>query len=432
MALNNWKEVKLGDLIESISIKHRFDKDKLIFLNTSDVLEGKILHEEYSDVDKMPGQAKKSISKGDILFSEIRPKNKRFAFVEIEADDYVVSTKLMVLRQKSNNADMKFLYHFLTSEKTLNYLQMIAEGRSGTFPQITFSELKNITIKLPSIIEQKNISHFLENIESKIKTNNQINQKLEEMSQAIFKKWFVDFDFPNKNGNPYKTCGGKMIESVLGMIPEGWSIKTIDEITSLIIDHRGKTPKKLGGEWEESGFPAISAKNIKNNRIVKKDDIKFINHDLYSKWMKDPLNEGDILMTSEAPLGEYLYLGELENFCLSQRLFGIRANPNIISPSVLYLSLNSTRIIENIKNRATGSTVTGIRQAELRKVPIIIPPLDLQNKITELLDGCLKKVYLNEKENDKLQEIRDTLLPKLMSGEIQLPLEMDDVVLNGG
>ena len=148
MSCNEWKLVYLGELIDSVSKRHAFNKDKIIFLNTSDVLEGKILHNNYSDVVDLPGQAKKSIQKDDILFSEIRPKNKRFAYVNFNAEDYVVSTKLMVLRKKSLEIDNMFLYYFLTWDKTLEYLQMIAETRSGTFPQITYNELKNIRVNL--------------------------------------------------------------------------------------------------------------------------------------------------------------------------------------------------------------------------------------------------------------------------------------------
>lgn len=178
MSFNEWKEFKLGELIDSISIKHNFNKEKLIFLNTSDVLDGKVLHSNYSEIDGMPGQAKKSIKKDDILFSEIRPKNKRFAYIDFDAEDYVVSTKLMVLRKKSSFIDNSFLYKYLTSDKMLNYLQVIAEGRSGTFPQITFSELKNIEIKLPPLKEQQVIGQILTYIDRKIEINNKINHNL--------------------------------------------------------------------------------------------------------------------------------------------------------------------------------------------------------------------------------------------------------------
>jgi type I restriction enzyme S subunit len=136
------------ELVDSISVKHSFNNDKVIFLNTSDVYDGKVLHDNCSTVSGLPGQAKKSIKKGDILFTEIRPANKRFAFIDFEADDYVVSTKLMVLRSK-NVLDTAIVYLFLKQQDTLNYLQMLAESRSGTFPQITFDHLKTVEIFVP-------------------------------------------------------------------------------------------------------------------------------------------------------------------------------------------------------------------------------------------------------------------------------------------
>ena len=135
-----WKLEKLGNVIESFSKKHDFRKEELIFFNTSDILEGEFLHSNYMNINKMPGQAKKKIQKGDILYSEIRPKNKRYALVRIDAEDYVVSTKLMVLRLRTNNFPPYRLYHFLTEKDFIKELQFSAEGRSGTFPQITFEE----------------------------------------------------------------------------------------------------------------------------------------------------------------------------------------------------------------------------------------------------------------------------------------------------
>lgn len=135
-----WEVELLGKLMESFSKTHPFKKDKLIFFNTSDILDGKFLHSNYMNVCEMPGQAKKQIRKGDILFSEIRPNNKRYAIVRVEADDYVVSTKLMVLRRKTNMFSAYRLYQFLTQESFIAELQQSAEGRSGTFPQITFEE----------------------------------------------------------------------------------------------------------------------------------------------------------------------------------------------------------------------------------------------------------------------------------------------------
>lgn len=136
-----WRMGALGEVIDSYSKTHKFNKNKLVFLNTSDVLDGKIILHDYSEIETMPGQAKKEIANGDILFSEIRPANKRFALVREEhPEDFVVSTKLMVLRTKKNRYEYGNLkvYFYLTLPEVLDDLQKQADGSSGTFPQITF------------------------------------------------------------------------------------------------------------------------------------------------------------------------------------------------------------------------------------------------------------------------------------------------------
>ena len=149
--------MQLSDLCTSITKTISKNKKEAIFLNTGDILQGKILHRNYSKVSELPGQAKKTVMNNDILFSEIRPKNCRFAYVSDEkADDFVVSTKLMVIRA-NNQINSKFLYYYLTSQKTLNHLQELAEARSGTFPQITFEEIKSLKIDLPTKEIQQHI-----------------------------------------------------------------------------------------------------------------------------------------------------------------------------------------------------------------------------------------------------------------------------------
>lgn len=151
--------MRLKKVLNSISNTYSFaNKSKVIFLNTGDILAGKILHSIYSEPAHLPGQAKKSIANNDILFSEIRPANQRFALVDVEnPTDYVVSTKLMVLRCFNPNYDVKYVYDYLTQPRILDELQTLAESRSGTFPQITFSEIENLEIPEISIEEQRYI-----------------------------------------------------------------------------------------------------------------------------------------------------------------------------------------------------------------------------------------------------------------------------------
>lgn len=164
------KQLLLGELIDSVSITHKFPSDKVVFLNTSDVYLGNVLVHEPVDIYSLPGQAKKSIQKNDILFSEIRPANRRFAYIDFDATNYVVSTKLMVLRSK-NVMSQAFIYFYLTNSQTLNWLQVLAESRSGTFPQITFDQLKDLKINIPSNAILKGSIKWCETAIEKLKLN---------------------------------------------------------------------------------------------------------------------------------------------------------------------------------------------------------------------------------------------------------------------
>jgi type I restriction enzyme S subunit len=167
---DGWRLEKLGNLCKSVSKTHSFDKNNLIFLNTGDVDKGLFLHSSYSPVRDMPGQAKKSIQQGDILYSEIRPVNRHFAYVNFDSCDYVVSTKLMVIR--TNGIDSRRLYHYLTSEDIIAELQVEAESRSGTFPQIRFENIQQMDILLATPDIEDNFVALLHNIYAVIDANN--------------------------------------------------------------------------------------------------------------------------------------------------------------------------------------------------------------------------------------------------------------------
>lgn len=183
---DDWKIISLGKLCDSISKKHKFNKDELIFLNTGDVENGMILHNNYSEVSQMPGQAKKSIAINDILYSEIRPINKHFAYVNFVADDYVVSTKLMVLRAKGLSP--RRLYQFLTMPDTLKELQVEAESRSGTFPQIRFDNIQQLEMIVASEQVEKEYSERLNTIYSMIDTNNSETKRLLALRDTLLPK----------------------------------------------------------------------------------------------------------------------------------------------------------------------------------------------------------------------------------------------------
>ena len=178
-----WHYSMLGDLCKSVSVTHNFNTDRLIFLNTGDIEDGQFLHSEYMAVADMPGQAKKTIMPNDILYSEIRPINRHFAYVDFQADNYVVSTKLMVIRANSFNS--RRLYHFLTLQDTLEELQMQAESRSGTFPQIRFENISKLPILIADSNTETAFITLLHAAYNQIEHNNSENKKLSELRNSL-------------------------------------------------------------------------------------------------------------------------------------------------------------------------------------------------------------------------------------------------------
>ena len=212
-----WKEYTIGDLCDTISDTYKRNDEEVILINTSDVLDGNVLNHKAVKNKNLKGQFKKTFRHNDILYSEIRPANKRFAFVDFDnTEKYIASTKLMVLRAHEDVVLPQYLFAILKSQKVIETLQHLAETRSGTFPQITFSsELAPMNVMLPDIVTQKQIIAILSVIECKIKLNNEINANLEQQAQAIFKSWFVDFE-------PFG-----------GTIPETWFMAKLGDIASI-------------------------------------------------------------------------------------------------------------------------------------------------------------------------------------------------------
>ncbi|MEM8514445.1 type I restriction enzyme S subunit [Massilia sp. MP_M2] len=186
--------------------------------------------------------------------------------------------------------------------------------------------------------------------------------------------------------------------------------RRIDEVIEDVIDRRGITPLKLGGDFVERGHRVISAKLIKNGRIVLDADVpRFVDASVYSKWMKTPLRVGDVIMTSEAPLGELAYLGRDKDWCLGQRLFALRPRQGVIDGRFLYYALQTNRVRDDIFGRATGTTVQGIRQAELRKVKIPVPSLSDQIQASSILGALDDRITILREANATLEEIAQAL-----------------------
>lgn len=193
--MSEWVECKIGDVCSSISDTYRGDAKEVVLINTSDVLEGECLNHLKTPNKNLKGQFKKVFQKDDILYSEIRPANKRFAYIDFDPKDYIASTKLMVIRH-NERIYPRYLFYILKSQNIIDELQLLAESRSGTFPQITFGELARLPINLPPLSEQKQILSILDALDKKIGNSKRITEILEQQTQMLFDYWISNENMP--------------------------------------------------------------------------------------------------------------------------------------------------------------------------------------------------------------------------------------------
>lgn len=378
-----WKEVDICQLCDSVSETYKGNASEVVLINTSDVLDGKCLNHEYVPNKKLKGQFKKTFKKGDILYSEIRPANKRFCFVDFEPKDYIASTKLMVLRAH-DDVDPQYLYQILRSNDTLAQLQMLAESRSGTFPQITYSELSNIMVSLPSQKAQKNIVSILSSLDRKIELNNKINADLEEMAQAIFKNWFVDFE-------PF--IPRKFVDSELGMIPEGWKVGLLGELCNF---KRGKN--LLTKNAIDEGVPVVAG-------------------GLEPSCYHNVANTGAPVITVSGS-------GANAGFMRMYHVPVWASDCSFIDISCenfyfvyCFLKVNS----KLLKHAQTGAVQPHVKPSDIHDFELVIPDKESIYEFQDKVKPFFDKIAAIQKENSRLSLLRDTLLPRLMSGELEVP-----------
>lgn len=189
-----------------------------------------------------------------------------------------------------------------------------------------------------------------------------------------------------------------------------FKVKELGDCLELVIDHRGKTPKKLGADWTEAGIPTISAKNVNGGRLVSRDSIRYVSFEVYKRWMKQDVQRGDCLLVSEgATLGECMLWDYDFPIVLGQRIFCLRANPAILAPRFLYAYMTSRGFQDEIIGRATGTSVDGLRQTEVLKLELRLPPIAQQELIGDFLYNLDNKIELNQQMNSTLETMARAL-----------------------
>lgn len=421
-------EFKLKTLaqINQKSLKKATFPEDIVYLDTKNLTNGKFEELVYfnKSKDKIPSRARRIVQKNDILISTVRPNQKHYGFITKDKENYIVSTGFAVITPDETKVNPYFLYKYLTLDSITNYLQNIAENSTSAYPAIKPSVLSELSIILPDKTIQDYISKLLRSIDNKIDLNEQIITNLEELSQTLFKRWFVDFEFPDENGNPYKSSGGEMVDSELGKIPKYWKVSNLDKIASFV--SRGITPKY--NENSDIQIPIINQKVNKGPRL----DLQYIKYFDGQNRIKKELyaQKNDLLLNSlgQGTLGRiHLFTRKSEVFLIDQHISIIRFD-NINYSYFYYAHINTELIQGQIDSLISGSTgMLMLNITKIRNLKVILPTEELVLKYSKLVNEYFGKITQLIYENENLTQLRNTLLPKLMSGELEIP---DDIEVN--
>ena len=379
--MNGTIYMPVGEVCSSISDTYREKKNMVTLINTSDVLEGRVLNHERVPNSNLKGQFKKTFQRDDILYSEIRPQNRRFAYVDFSPIDYIASTKLMVIRAKKDVVSPKYLYYFLKNGSTVAELQLLAETRSGTFPQITFSEVANLTIPVPSLAVQEVIVQTMQCLEDKIICNEQINDNLLAQAQTLYKQFF-----------PY---------GVQDDLPDGWRTGTVGEIIEIHDSKRIPLSGADRSKMEKKIYPYYGAASL----------MDFVDNYIFDGKYLLLGEDGTVVDDAGYPILQYVW-GQ----------FWVNNHAHILTGRLgydvesLYMLFKQTPV----KSIVTGAVQPKISQANLRSVQVVIPPEHNLREYNDLVEPLFSLFRANEEECKTLTALRDTLLPKLMSGEIDV------------
>ncbi|MBU0974379.1 restriction endonuclease subunit S [Patescibacteria group bacterium] len=327
----------------------------------------------------------------------------------IHNEKFLVNQRVGIIRPRTN-VDASYLYYYLNSPKYIERLRTTA--RSGVQVNLTTEAIRESQVLCPAQEEQHQIAAILSSLDDKIELNRKMNKTLEEMGNALFKRWFVDFEFPDENGKSYKSTGGEMVESELGEIPISWKIVEINDFGKIVC---GKTPPKSNHKYFGGNIPFIKIPDMHGRMfVIKTEDTLTSDGADYQK--NKTLPKGSICVSCIATVGLVCII--TQDSQTNQQINSIIPN-NSHYKEYLYFVLSS--MTKQLQDFASGGSATlNLNTGSFSNIPMLSPSYDLLAKFHSVAELIFEQVVLKAMENEKLSAIRDSLLPRLMNGKLRV------------
>ena len=416
-----WKEVTLGDLCEISSSKRIFAKeyqsDGVPFYRGKEIIakqKGNAISNElfisrnrYEEIKARYGVPQQR----ELLLTSVGTLGVPYV---IKEEEFYFKDGNLTWFRHFNGLDVEYLYYWFLSPYGKNEINTKAIG--STQKALTIDSLSKFDIKIPvNLDDQRRIASILSSLDRKIELNNKINADLEEMAQAIFKNWFVDFE-------PFK--GGKFVDSELGMIPEGWKVSQIADIPHIL--ETGKRPK---GGAVEKGIPSVGAEHVKGMCAYDYSKTKYINCEFAAKLKTGKINGYELMIYKDGGKPGYFIpnfsiFGEgypFENCYLNEHVFKLDFDGNKEFNIFCYFFFKTEQIMSYFNAQGAKAAIPGINKKDVENIYIFSPDNESVIKFGEFAYPLFKQMLKNAIENRTLSTLRDTLLPRLMSGELEVP-----------
>ena len=418
-----WRKTTVGDCI-IINPDAYSPKEAWPFINYLDT--GSVTENLVSNIqrltpgeDKIPTRARRKVNQGDIVYSTVRPNQKHYGVIKDVPDNFLASTGFAVIRAKQGVADTGFIYYFLTQAHIIEHLHIIAEESMTAYPAIRPSDIARLEIHLPPLPTQRAIARILGAFDDKIALNARMNATLEAMAQALFQAWFVNFEpvrakrsgqwrpgqtLPGMPAALYDLFPAELTPTELGDAPVGWEAHTIGDCYNLTM---GQAPPGKTYNEDGKGMPFFQGRSDFGFR--------YPTNRKFCTAPKRLARPDDTLVSLRVPIGSLNMA--YDECCIGRGVAALRHKSG--SSAFTYYSVWSVQW-ELQRYELTGTVFGAVTKKQFEAIPILEPPIEVINAFGEFAHQWDKRIRLNTAESRTLADMRDTLLPKLLSGEVRV------------
>lgn len=406
----DYEIVKLKEIADfnKESIGKNSNYEFINYLDTANITNGAIDTIVRMSIEEAPSRAKRIVHNDDIVYSTVRPNLCHYGIIDSPVENMIVSTGFTVISCK-DGVNPYYVYNYLTQNDITSQLHSIAENSTSAYPSIKPSDLENIEVRLPKLEIQNRIAKILTDIDKKIKLNNEINNNLFVLMKKMYIEWFKYFNIPNTSF--------EFKESELGKIPIDWNIKHLKDVFFF-----QEGPGIRNWQYVESdGTKFINIRCIKDKDLELDTANMISNEEAQGKYKHFMLNEWDVVVSTSGTLGKsQIIRKEHLPLCLNTSVIRFKPINGFDEYAFMYNYLISDEFLNLLDVMATGSAQRNFGPMHLNKIDLVYPSKDIIIRFNNLIFPIIENIQNNQSENEKLSQLRDTLLPKLMNGEIDL------------